>query len=394
MESLFEQDDELVNFEEVTGSTKASPGHKRTDFKPWHKPRKQWVRDMQWWESIDRLLSSNNVTFQNVDLKYFGLPGGDLLDIEFLRQNLAKSPLHRNKKIAVHGFIDNQEDKAAADVRLSQLLDLENICNQSKVERFNFGALENENSEGYRRIKELGPYHFINLDFCGSAFRKETLGALMRLIHSQFARIADTPWLLCITTRTNRESIVDDAFLTLDKLLAVLEEDTSTDKVKEYFSNTIDAIENTLLFTSDELNGEAFSDLFKVCFILWIISLSLENFKAKIELVSSMKYTVNPENNFADMTSLVFRVHKADVLAPDPYGVVEAEGMGEAGVDAETQLTIKCNALIRLRDSLNIDNYLEANIPDFEKCLDDMKELLKVSGWDVTNYEEFARAEH
>src|SRR4051812_14989998 len=51
---------------------------KRT-FAPWHRPRKQFVRDHQWKVQINSMLA--DVPTEDGTLKYLGLPGADLLDL-------------------------------------------------------------------------------------------------------------------------------------------------------------------------------------------------------------------------------------------------------------------------------------------------------------------------
>ena len=59
---------------------------KKKDFLPWHRPRKQYVREMQWCreiiEMVDEVLPENNV------LKYLGLPGDDLLDLRYFHEKI------------------------------------------------------------------------------------------------------------------------------------------------------------------------------------------------------------------------------------------------------------------------------------------------------------------
>ena len=84
-------------------------------------------------------------------IKYFGLPGEELLDINYFSKKLsAKSS---DKTILVHGFIDSANGKNQAEARLSELLDRENISKESKVERFNFHALADKKSLAINKIK-------------------------------------------------------------------------------------------------------------------------------------------------------------------------------------------------------------------------------------------------
>ena len=152
MASIFGDDDGLINLDEVTGAAK----HQEDNiFQPWHKPRKQFVRCNQWWKHIEFLLSRYKEYNQIETIKYFGLPGSDLLDISYFSQKLLTSN-HSEKKLFVHGFIDSAQGKEKADLRLSALLDRKNVDANSKVEHFNFQALDEKKSLALGRIKNAG----------------------------------------------------------------------------------------------------------------------------------------------------------------------------------------------------------------------------------------------
>ena len=52
----------------------------RREFKPWHKPRKHFVRLHQWCHETRQLLKKLQYA-NGSELRYLGLPGEDLLDI-------------------------------------------------------------------------------------------------------------------------------------------------------------------------------------------------------------------------------------------------------------------------------------------------------------------------
>src|SRR4051812_13411813 len=65
-----------------------TPGHAVPEpiplkaFQPWHLPRKQWVRHFQWRECTKRLI--DGLQLDDRPLRYLGLPGTELLDLEVL----------------------------------------------------------------------------------------------------------------------------------------------------------------------------------------------------------------------------------------------------------------------------------------------------------------------
>src|SRR5687767_14563357 len=53
--------------------------------KPWHKPRKQWIRRNQWLKEMSDLCELLKFR-ERQTLRYLSLPGEDLLDVRVLRE--------------------------------------------------------------------------------------------------------------------------------------------------------------------------------------------------------------------------------------------------------------------------------------------------------------------
>src|SRR5215469_1547520 len=65
----------------------------RRDFKPWHRPRKQAVRQIQWGSEINWLLAHKSPDDRS--LRYLGLPGADLLDIRYFYSRFCSDGSHK-----------------------------------------------------------------------------------------------------------------------------------------------------------------------------------------------------------------------------------------------------------------------------------------------------------
>src|SRR5436309_470968 len=61
-------------------------------FQPWHRPRKQLVREEVWGSEISWLIAQNRTGDEG--LKYLGLPGADLLDLRYIYQEFCKTGEH------------------------------------------------------------------------------------------------------------------------------------------------------------------------------------------------------------------------------------------------------------------------------------------------------------
>ena len=134
------------------------------DFKPWHKPRKQFVRREQWSALLHRLYEKRE---PRDPLRYLGLPGTDLLDLRYLHQQLCranKRPLH------FLGFNTEAQPGNSADVQmrvsLDEVLRLPNVDSQSDVINDDFRRIGNRDSIAWHRTLRLGPFDVVNIDLC------------------------------------------------------------------------------------------------------------------------------------------------------------------------------------------------------------------------------------
>ena len=380
-------DGEEVDVSKVAGVVSKSEAERR-QFQAWHKPRKQWIREKQWWTPLKRLISNS---YQNEPtLKYFGLPGGDLLDIEYIRRKLEERetlkniPSDESKNLLFHGLIDNKEDKERADSRLSMLLDYKNIHKESKVEKYNFGSLKSEKSASWLGLRQSGPYHFINLDFCNCVFKEETLDSIVALMDFQLKRLYGTPWLLCLTTRVDRAGVNSTLYLRLNNLLQSLSEDDIWEKISECFEEASKAIDANHALDTDAINETTFSELIQICLILWLVAYALDH-NSSIELASSVNYSVHAGNNFPDMASLVFRLTKKDIQVADSTGLTSSQ-QSAGPISVSERLKFKIQAISKLNGAQNVDSILE-DIAVAKLYAEETKTLLSACGWDVSNYE-------
>ena len=79
MPSEAAKEDELLQgiYQDIQPSLE---GVEAREFKPWHKPRKQYIRLRQWCAIVRWLIRKVGMQ-QGDSLRYLGLPGEDLLDI-------------------------------------------------------------------------------------------------------------------------------------------------------------------------------------------------------------------------------------------------------------------------------------------------------------------------
>ncbi|KZN60367.1 PP_RS20740 family protein [Pseudoalteromonas luteoviolacea] len=385
MADLFGSDDDFFNLEDVTGVVSSNNRNTFTEFKPWHKPRKQFIRDRQWWFHLKRLLTKNG-SYKTLELvKYFGLPGGDLLDVYYLGKKFSQDSRLKDKRLVVHGFIDNSADKERAEMRLSKLLDMDCIDGQSKVERYKFDTISNADSVALTKVKEQRGYHFVNLDFCDNIFKQSTVDALRVLLYEQFNSLLDTPWLLCITTRADEKGIAKELFHNLSRIFNedLGKDDAIYNAIQSSYQVLHESIKNR---TMNELSKSELSQVLQLCFIYWVIVYAHDN-DSKIDLVSLMNYKVHEGNSFPDMYSYVFRFEKKRSLRPDKLGLATNTNSALSALTENDIIGSKIQAIEKFASCCNVDEVLSECAETMESYIKEKRELLREVGYDVSNYE-------
>ena len=164
----------------------AQPRTTQKEFKPWHKPRKQFVRRKQWSALLRRLYKDRD---PEDPLRYLGLPGTDLIDLRYLHDQFCRD---NNRQLCFLGFNMEARPDSPAEIELNISLDevsrLPNVDKQSAVLADDFRLVGNENSLAWSRTRQLGPFDVVNIDL----LRRACVGrAAERRIDLQRASAAD-----------------------------------------------------------------------------------------------------------------------------------------------------------------------------------------------------------
>lgn len=381
--NLFDSDDSLID-EEVFGTVSENLSK---DFKPWHKPRKQFIRDKQWLEQFKRLLG--NKKYKNLDsVNYFGLPGGDLLDVNYLYEGMIKSSRCGNKKLGFHGFINSEVDYSKAQGELSKILDKDRVEGRSKVEMFRFEDLQKLNSAAWIRVKNFGDYHFINLDFCNNVMSHETLVSIYHLLDHQMKKVVGLPWIFCLTTRLNR-NVNTEAIV--NKFKVIINECLGTEQLNHKIEDCFSEVHKFLSDKDSDPDITSVDDkvlvnqILQICLVLWILK-EATNREFSVTLKSSMKYSVDLFERDADMHSFVFSFEKEETFVGDCLGL--SDGNEEDLVDIEFG-TLASPALEKLSQTSDIDSILEEDKKSLNTYADEMIHWLSQCGYDTSNYREF-----
>lgn len=198
------------------------------------------------------------------------------------------------------------------------------------------------------------------------------------------------PWLLCITTRLNKDSANKDI---VEKFNVVMREVVQggelTDKIKECFSEAYECMRTIEDLNSSD-NKILVNQILQICLVLWVLKSAI-SFKNRIELKSSFKYSVDLFKRESDMHSFVFSFEKPEEILPDVIGMIPHIADTKKDIHYEN---IASSAMEKLSNTLDVDFYLDEQPDELKKYADEMMDLLKNCGYDVSGYKEYMSNEY
>ena len=203
---------------------------------PWHRPRKQLVREEQWMRFSRRLIERargrpglSAPQGAEPEVRYLTLPGIDYLDV----RQLADLCGELGCCLTSIGFQSGGEGNrhvARAQVREKALIDAGHITKDSYTFARRFEDIVHTKSQVYRDLRARGPFHVVNVDACGSIAAPSAddanrlVDALYRVVELQL-QLMTGPWLLFVTTDALPESIAEQ---TLKRLCSAIFENADS----------------------------------------------------------------------------------------------------------------------------------------------------------------------
>ena len=185
---------------------------RKKELKPWLLPRKQWVREKQWIVQISQLIDELDLVDR--PLRYFSLPGEDLLDVRIVLE-LCKQKKLQLRYLGFDNGTYSQKTEAELNISKNEVFQSEVIFPGSDVKKDDFAMIANPNSQAYNDTKVGGPYDIINLDLCdsiSSTGKDSYHHALHNLINYQIAEHSQ-PWLFFLTTRADPSEVNINHFI-------------------------------------------------------------------------------------------------------------------------------------------------------------------------------------
>lgn len=364
------------------------------DFKPWHKPRKHWIRINQWCaETINLIKQLKNR--DNKVLTYLSLPGPDMLDIRAIHDECFRL----GYKVKYLGFndpaveVDNEQTEL--NISRNELANLPGIHPDSLIvpDRFEAIASTDKVAVVFQHLENFGSFDVVNLDLCNSVAahvpleHQETyFSAIAALIEHQSNNRTD-PWLLFVTTRVDYETVNPKA---LKGLLGCVKANV------QQHPKFCEALKTVLGLDAATINNAANGDIklkskelyhaFTLAFGKWLLRFLASSPPIwTLDMLNSWAYHVNHENTSPDMLSLAFKCMPAVKPKTDHFKLGYNPHMGK------DQATIsERDAAIRLipivKDVKNIDTRLKNDASELRATVEGAATLMEFARYDRNAY--------
>lgn len=374
--------DDLIG---VAGYTFDTP--RKKEFLPWHRPRKQFVREKQWAEQITLLITETEA--QNGIIKYLGLPGDDLLDLRHFHDNIC---VPNNLKLKFLGFNRGLKPgsvhKADLEVSLDEVSRLSHIDAGSQLISDDLTSIALQRSVAWDKSQNMGPYDVINIDLCDgfakqpvNDFKETHYNTLHRLMTLQARR--PTPWLLFLTTRTDSDGVDNGVFERLKEVYL--------ENLTECGGFLTASGECFSVSDADQLNkycGEAlgFSNVFLTAICKWISKIGInQNPGSKVELKNVFGYKVKHGAQSPDLISIALKIVPTFNVYPDEVG------LANQATEVIDECVLASRILKRVHKQKDVDQILSENSELMDQMLLATTSLLEQARYDISGYSEWVR---
>ena len=283
----------------------------------------------------------------------------------------------------------SNKDNVELNISLDEVRRLGEVDPRSDCIGDNFALVADQNSIACRKTYELGPYDVINLDLC-DGFAVHAPGMLSNNYYNAVHRLLtlqaryDRPWLLLLTTRTDRSNIDDDV---LQRLIGKYNENLQ--KCPEFFKDSRENFsiesEKTLKMATDTPCGLLHVFLTGLC--KWFLALALEQKpQTSVELRSVIGYRVNQDSEHEDLTSLALRFTPTRSPTNDPSGL---SGLSTDKSNLLNECVLSAKALKRVAKRVDADKELADDSSLCQSMTDDTAKLLSLARYDVNEYKKW-----
>ena len=360
-----------------------------TVFQPWHRPRKQFIRERQWMHYARLLIkkerSNSGLPLPPIgipEVRYLTLPGIDYLDVRLLAE------LCREQECCLTstGFLSGEESNptlARARVREQSLVNAGYITGNSYTFPIRFEEIATEGGQALRDLRRKGPFHIVNVDACGSLARPSAqhanrmIDAIFRIVELQLSCKASR-WLLFVTADVRHDSVARETLQRLCRAILTNAHQSSHfgDKVRLLFGAKQSDIESVINDASSGSVPDKYLKLFSLGFAKWLLHLASEK-GWNIKTHSSYCYsTESGSGRGPTMTCLAFE------FVPPPAGLhdrFEVTRASVAIVDGADEPAIR--AVMKVSDMDNLDERMRSSGELRAEMALHTKELLAETGY-------------
>ncbi|MCS3780349.1 PP_RS20740 family protein [Tsukamurella ocularis] len=352
-------------------------------FKPWHRPRKHYVRVRQWQSEIEYLVRDLKSKGRwSSELRYLTLPGSDLLDIRHLLATVCAQGSIRMRYLGFNSAADVSGEQATVIGSQFAMNRRDLVDEESEVVPNDFRLVGDVRSEPSRRVRRAGPFHVINLDLCGGFAGKqsETSGmpnyfaALQAVLDGQ--RNCDHEFLLLITSRMDQDSVDEPKLASLTTIVQEV-----FDSCEAYADSLVEA---WALPGNREAVAESLSsvELFMLGISQWIVRAGLDaGLRASVRGV--MTYRVGGGVGDDNIVSLAIRFRPQRYLRPDSSGLIYT-GRAEVPIkDKECESSTGIPG--RISGRTMVDDAIRAD-GSYQECVTGTADLLVDAGYSREDY--------
>lgn len=362
------------------------------EWEPWHKPRKQWLRDNQWNKEIGNLV--DRLRLESRPLHYLSLPGGDLLDFRMVTE-LCDFKQVNVKLVGFNDLSRSAKSNTELLATKNQVFSHSVVAPSSDIHFDDFNKISDTDSIAHKFADEKGPYDIINLDLCssfsGTIESESYYKAALNLFNLQI-QFRNEPWVFLLTTRSDQGEVNQNDFENFWNNIrdnAVSSEEFKTGLENDFLAGNYDSIEDSISNIKD-LPSPNYEKFFGLCVSKWLLRLIGSSGSWTAKLLDSYWYrTKSAGNSHPNMLSLAFLFEPIQTGLQDPSGLVSADMSGrEIEVYDETSLAI--DMLDKINDLTDVDQHLHENQEDFDEAIAGSERLLEKAGYEVASYRDWA----
>lgn len=366
----------------------------RTGYAPWHHPVKQIVRDYQWADLVKRLVLTREEGRRGT-LRYFTLPGADLLDVRVLADALEET----STQIEYFGFdsgygddvpTDRQSENSGAYLAAeSALRQAGRVSGRAEILSDRLEDIALDGTHAAERLRQRGVFDVINIDACNHLGYAPTgrttsiFDAMEKLLAHQLR--AEDPWLLFVTTRANVELLGGST----TKLQGAIHKNLELHPMA-FATPLAECIGGATSTLAADMNAcwstqnLDFLKLFSVGIGKYLLQYfhAQPNLPARVELVSAFAYKVAGEA--PDMLSLAFRIH--------PRGLtVQPATAGGATIVPFIELAEAIAVVTKAKRLWDLDEAIASDPQVRADAIQGTERLLRLANYSIPRWRQWLR---